>query len=40
MTGSVEKAKQSIRFSIAHMTTHSEIDFVVNELQHAYQQLR
>jgi cysteine desulfurase len=40
MTGSVEKAKQSIRFSIAHMTTHSEIDFVVNKLQHAYQQLR
>jgi cysteine desulfurase len=40
MTGSVEKAKQSIRFSIAHTTTHSEIDFVVNELQHACQQLK
>jgi cysteine desulfurase len=40
MTGSVEKAKQSIRFSIAHMTTNSEIDFVVNELQRACQQLK
>lgn len=40
MTRSVEKAKQSIRLSISHMTTHSEIDFVANELKHAYQQLK
>jgi len=40
MTGSIGKAKQSIRFSIAHATTHSEIDSVVKELQHAYQQLK
>ena len=40
MTGSVEKAKQSIRFSISHLTTHSEVNSVVNELKHACQHLQ
>ena len=39
MTGSIEKAKQSIRFSISHTTTRSEVDSVVNELKLACQHL-
>lgn len=40
MTGSYEKARQTVRFSVSHMNTRDEVDFAANSIIRATEMLR